>query len=810
MSTTRQALEAPSRVRIGNALGVFFVALSSLMLEITLTRVFSVTLWYHFGPLAVSLAMFGLGASGVFIYVLPGLFRPAALGRQLSIICTLFGISIAACCYVQLQISFNPSLSWSALATLTLLYIVTAIPFFLAGLCISLIFTHLPSQIGRLYFQDLVGAGLGCILAVALMSCFDAPTVVLLAAVAATLGGLCFATTDLNAPLNTIAAVCLAMIVLVLADSKLDWYRLNFGKGKVYTHPEYERWNSYSYVGVWPVRSDSRPSGWGLANTWRGAAPRERTIKIDAGAATVITEFDGDLAKVEHLKHDVTSIGHTLFTDHKVLIIGAGGGRDILAALAFGAKEVFALEYNRTVVEAVSRRFAQFGGGVYDLPQVHKIVAEGRSYVRRSDDTYDLIQLSLVDSWAANATGAYVMAENFLYTKEAFATYFDHLTPDGILSVTRFHVPQAPQLLRVVAIAADVLRDNGIEKPGDHLMVILKGIGGTVLMSKKPFTHIQTRAVANQARRSGFLIGWAPGRVLRSDFSALLNARNPQRLIDSFIFDISAPTDDKPFFFHMAKSARALRQTYEAAETARAKAWNVKWYGTFVLLAVLVIATAMALLCIVLPLFLRRADLVGISGKPASLGYFACLGVGFMLVEIPLIQRFTFFLGHPVFALSVVLFSLLVFAGIGSLLTSRMQARSPRSYLQRLLLVLIALLLAYNFLLPGFMDRFIAVSTMGRVTLAVVAMLPLGILIGMPLPLGMRLFGGPAPRLIPWLWGINGACSVFASLFAIALAMTIGFTWTMLTGTGIYLLALTLSRSKRISEAPLAAPLTAD
>ena len=789
--------EPAPQLRLGNALGVFFVALSTLVLEIALTRIFSVTLWYHFGGLAVSLAMFGVGASGVFVYVLPNLFKPAAMGRQLYRLGALFGVSIAVCSYLQLHIHFVPVFSLSSVAKLTLLYAVTAVPFFLSGLCISLIFTHLPAQIGKLYFMDLLGAGLGCILAVATMSVLTAPNVVLLSAVTAGLGSLCFATATNPAPIKRSLVLCAALLALLFTDVHLNVFRFDFAKGAVYERPEYERWNSYAYIGIWGARSEPRPSGWGLSETWRRPGPPERMLKIDAGCATVITEFTGDLGKVEHLKCDVASIGHYLFQDHQVLVIGAGGGRDVLASLGFGARAVHALEYNASIVEAVNDHFAAFSGRVYDLPRVHKIIAEGRSYVQRSPDAYDLIQLSLVDSWAANASGAYVMAENFLYTKEAFAAYFDRLTDQGVLSITRFYLPQAPQLLRVVSIAAEVLRQKGIARPENHLMVILKGRGGTVLISKPPFTPAQVQTVDQQVRRLQFNLAWAPGQTATNAFAQFLTAGDPKHVLADFVYDISAPTDDKPFFFHMANSLKALRHTLQLTGAGGPSAWNVKWYGTFVLLAVLLIATTLAILCILLPLYFKRADLRGLTGIGTSLGYFACLGVGFMLVEIPLMQRFTFFLGHPVYALSVILFSLLVFAGCGSLLSSRMRKRFTESYLRRSLLLLIVALVAYNLLLPAFMNHFLGLSTAGRITLAVLALLPLGLLLGMPLPLGMRVLAGRAPRLIPWLWGINGACSVFASLFAIALAMTVGFTWTMLVGTAAYLLALTLTRSYR-------------
>lgn len=792
-----------TQVRAGNALGVFLVALSTLMLEITLTRIFSVTLWYHFGALAVSLAMFGIGASGVFVYVLPGLFRREALGRQLSVLCTLFAISIAICFYIQLRIPFVPVLSLASLARLTLLYAITAVPFFMSGLCISVIFTHLPSQIGKLYFMDLLGAGLGCLFAVLAMSVLSAPNVVLVSATLAGIGGVSFAYAAGKAPVRRSVVLCIVLAALLPLNIHANLFRLEFVKGETYKQPEYERWNAYAYIGIWGALAKKRPFGWGMSKTWNGTTPRERLIRIDAGAATVITEFKGDLDEVDHLTYDVTSIGHYLFQDHSVLIIGAGGGRDILAALALGAGSVSGLEYNASIVEAVSDRYAEFSGQVYDLPGVKKIIAEGRSYIHSSADSFDLIQAALVDSWAASASGAFVMAENFLYTKEAFAAFLDRLTDDGVLSITRFNIPQAPQVLRTVSIAIEVLQDRGISRPQDHVMVITADRAGTVLVGKRPFTATQIQTIEREAQRLRFGVAWLPGKRPVGDLGALLSAEDPGRFISEFVYDISPPTDDRPFFFHMATTPKALRQSLMTAGVVKMGKFNVKWYGPLVLLAVLLVTTVLAVLCILVPLHLRRADVRGITGKGVSIGYFACLGIGFMLVEIPLMQRLTLLLGHPVYALSVVLFALLVFAGCGSLISSRMQAASAESCLRGILLLLIAVLCLYNFLVPTFVSRFIALRTGGRIALAVATLLPVGLLLGMPLPLGMRVLAARAPRLIPWVWGVNGACSVFASLFALALAMTVGFTWTMAVGTAVYLLALILTLRPSFRARPL-------
>lgn len=780
---------AARKPHAGTALGVFFVALATLVLEISLTRIFSVTLWYHFGAMAISLAMLGLGASAVLVYLNPSFFSRERVHRQLSTLCALFAATIAISFYLLLKIEFVPTFSPSSIANLALLYAVTALPFFFSGLCIALIFAHFADQIGRLYFVDLVGAGLGCLVAVVSMSRFPAPTVVLFASTCAGVGSICFSLVEDRRRSFLPAALTLGLLALVGINQRVGLYEISFVKGEDYARPEYEAWNSYAYVSVSEVRRGARPFGWGLSNAWHGPTPSQRMLKIDADAATPITEFTGDLSVADHILHDVSSIAHTILSDHKVLILGAGGGRDILAALAAGAVAVDALEYNRSVVEAVNERFADFSGGIYEQPGVRKIVAEGRSYVQRTDEHYDLIQASLVDSWAANASGAYVMAENFLYTREAFESYLEHLTDDGILSMTRFNFEKTPQGLRVLAIAREVLSDAGVQNPSDHLIVVRAGVIVTTLISKSPFRPDQIQMMRDWVDRLDFTLEWAPGESIKSVLGTLASTGDPENLIENFPLDISVTTDDRPFFFHMANSPSSFQYMREHAIDSD----DTKWYGTFVLLAVLVIATLFAILCIVVPLYtFRREDLQGVSERWPMLLYFSCLGIGFMLVEIPLMQRFTLFLGHPVYALSVVLFSLLLFAGCGSYLSTRWPSLDADRLARRSLALLLVLLLLYNFLLPTFMGFFLTAPISARIMLAALALLPLGILLGIPLPAGVAVLERRAVRMVPWAWGINGAWSVFASLFALAMAMTVGFRWTMLIGTASYAVAFAL------------------
>ena len=786
--------------------GIFLISLSIIMLELTLTRIFSVTMWYHFAFMSISIALFGIGVSGIYVYILPKKFPKEKVEQQLSMFALLFSISIEASFIIHLGIPFIPRVSLPAAVSLGLIYTTITIPFFFGGLCISLALTQFSGHVSKLYFSDLAGAGVGCMLLIPILSIFSAPNTIIIISIFACVGALIFNSPRKDRKIFQNCLVVLSLLVMLLL---LNMYSpiidIDFTKGRVETKKMFEKWNAFSRIAVYR-RWGGGMHGWGLSDRYEGYLPDQLVMNIDAGAATDIIKFDGDLTKMEYLKYDVTSLAFHLKKEGRIFIIGPGGGRDVLTALATGQKEIYGIEINPIIVDVVNKVYGSFTGFLYSLPKTHIIIDDARSCITRSEKKFDIIQASLIDTWAATSAGAYTLTENNLYTKEAFMDYFDHLNEDGILTFSRWYFKDVEaETIRLVSIALAAMNDMGIKTPGRHLIVAMKartkerygpdGVG-TMLWKKSPFTDSEIEAVENLCKKMGFEVIYTPLANKQNTISQLIGATNINKFWSSYPVDISASTDDKPFFFHVLRLKDFWKAPFPKTE---GEAWfKQNKFAIFTLVSLLCITGFLCLLFIFVPLWMfKKKDLKGIKGGINFLLYFGCLGLGFMMIEIPLLQRFILFLGHPIYALSVVFFSLLLFSGIGSFLTNFIKTERTRKALLFAILALVFLLTFYNLFLPLALKNLIGMGTSPRIMTSVLFLSPLGLLLGMPFPLGIKLVNQSAATIIPWLWGINGAMSVFASVFAIVVAMSFGFTIALWIGILSYLGAFFLIKFLR-------------
>src|SRR5262245_15273791 len=424
-------------------LGLFCTSLATLMYEILLTRVFSVTMLYHFAFVALSLAMFGMRAGALVVYLAPRVFQGPRLPTALALAALAFPIAIVLSFLTELSIPFRVHPSVVAIYAIAFTYVVVAVPFVVSGIAVCLALTGYPSSVSRLYAADLGGAALGCVLLIAVLDYSDAPTAVLWIACLASVGSVAFARDAGSHRLHLAAKTCaIALAIAASAHTVLVWrqfpvFRILYVKGSFEGRPLYEKWNSSSRVRVnGDVTADEPPQGWGLSRTLPDSLRvRQLQMDIDVAAGTVITGFDGDLGRLEHLRYDVTNIGYYVRTNPRVLVVGAGGGRDVLSALAFGAASVTAVEINKDIIRTVNGRFGDFSGHLDKNPRVRFVNDEARSFIAGSRERFDTIQISLIDTWAATAAGAFVLSENSLYTAEAWHTFLNHLTEDGMLSV---------------------------------------------------------------------------------------------------------------------------------------------------------------------------------------------------------------------------------------------------------------------------------------------------------------------------------------------------------------------------------------
>lgn len=762
--------------------GLFLITQATLMYEILLTRIFSVTMWYHFAFMAISIAMFGMTAGAVLVYFFPDYFRLEKTNHHLGLFSLLFALSTVISFWIDLRIPFITS---DQLRIVSFTYLVTAIPFVFSGICVSLALTRFPLQLSKLYAADLAGAAFGCVALIFSLRITDGPTTVLILTLLAAIASVLFLIEVQGRTLLRLAFVsCILLAVFTFVQYGTDLMKLHWAKGVVESKPLYEEWNSYSRVRVVEDSGPQRIFGWGLSPT----LPPIQTVKelkldIDAGAATVLTEFDGDINKLNFLKYDVTNMVHYIRPDSSVLVIGAGGGRDILSALVFKQNKVIGVEMNTDVLKAVNEKFADFTGHLYKHPKVSFVNEEARSYVAWQKQKFDIIQASLIDTYAATAAGAFVLSENSLYTLEAWKIFLNHLKPDGVLTFSRWYFPLPGQVYRLTSIATKALMELGIEKPRDHIVVVVGGQSqgvpmGTILVSKSAFTKKDLDTIENVVNKLQFRTVLSPSYSVDPIFAAIAAGTNFHSLAESFPLDISAPTDDRPFFFYMQKLKDAFTTDVpEQGEDA-----------LFVLGTLLILVLVLTSIFVFVPLFIKTKN-QKTKGSGSLILYFAAIGFGFLLIEISQMQRLTIFLGHPTYSLSVMLFALLLSSGIGSYLTQNIRIVTlKQDALPRFVILLIALILL-GLLTPYVSSVFQSYSNPIRILIAILLIFPAGLFMGMLFPLGMKMAAGDREPIKPWLWGINGATSVCASVLAVVISLSFGISAAFWSGVVFYIIA---------------------
>jgi spermidine synthase len=765
-------------------LGVFTTSMAGLVLEIALTRMFSVSLWHHLAFMVISTALLGFGASGAFLSISNFAFQHE-LHRVLALLSGLFSFSVLISLALMIRVPLDPLAINEPRHILYLLayYALVLLPFFFAGLTLGTALSRMAGQIGSLYFADLIGAGLGCLIVVGALSVLPGQGAVLLAAFLAALASLFYS----FLATRTLSILALVLIVglgalIPQADSLFPLYiprskLLGIALNPI-GHPElrilYTGWNPFSRIDViWEPNQGGYV--WGLSKHYGGYTPEQISILIDAAALTTVNRFNGDLAELEFTNYMPSSLAYQIAEQPSVLIIGPGGGLDVLAAFRNGASPIVGVEINPLIVDLMKGQFDDFAGGLYTVyPQIDIHIAEGRNFVRRSTDAYGVIQLSQVDTFAAASSAAYSLSENYLYTVEAFEGYYDHLNDDGYLTISRWYFEPPVQALRLVTIGATALEHRGVKEPWRHFVVVRSEDISTVMMKKTPFHQTEIARLQELCADRGFEILYVPGtRDKDSPFVGFLTSSPSEAFYRQIPFDVKPTTDDRPFFFEYY-------------------GWQNLGYfrsGKFTLIVILLQALLLSIGLILLPLWLLRRAELRTHGRWHWLIYFGCLGIGFIFIEVVLMQQLVLYLGHPTASISVVLFSLLSFSGLGSFISGRLQGNSRR-YLRVAIPALGAMGLIYTVILSPLALATLAWDFPWRVALSVILLAPLGLVMGMPFPLGIRLVDSFNNKLIPWAWGVNGCASVLGSILSVIIAMTWGFSTVLVLSALVYQVAL--------------------
>jgi hypothetical protein len=808
--------------------GMFCITAATLALQIIQTRILSVVLWYHLAFFVISMAMFGLTLGAVYIYLRGDRYTEETLSDDLAKLSAAFALSTAVSLGVQMTLAPVSGISVTALVIWVELAMCLFVPFFFSGAAVSLALTRSPFPIGIVYGVDLAGAAFGCICVLALLSFADGPSAVLYIASLAGISAVFFSNSEIGKASSgsrflsmlvewKYALVFLLMLVAIINNSVLDTIKLRpiVTKDRIElpTQPLlFEDWNSFSRIGVEQGRSYKFPRLWGASPTFKGLDEPlgVRYVHIDGLAGTPSYEVKGDLSRAEFLKYDVTNLAYYLPNLDNAAVVGVGAGRDLLSARVFGVSTVTGVEINPIFIDLLnpSHPLADYSG-IGSLAGVSFEVDEARSWFARSNESFDMIQMSLIDTWAATGAGAYTLTENGLYTVEAWNIFLRRLTEDGVFTVSRWYAPgNVNETGRMVSLAVATLMSRNVDDPAEHVYLVASDQVANMLISISPFSDATLETLERITRELQYDVLISPAETPKHDVLAnIIGSNSLQELNDytsALSLDLTPPTDNRPFFFNQLPLSNIgkVLELSTSARAAQAGVVNGNLYAVLTLLVLFVISLMFVLITIIVPL---RSAIVAAGHKLAWSGtaYFVLIGIGFMMIEIGLLQRLSVFLGHPVYSLSIVLFSMILFTGIGSMISEFFTLNKPgRIVLWSIATV--AYLISVTMWLSGILLSFDSASLVVRAAVCTILIAPAGLLMGYGFPTGMHLVSPVYDRQKPWFWGINGASGVLASAFAVTCSIAYGIDVTIIIGALCYLLlipaALTLSTASKYAK----------
>lgn len=723
---------------------VFLLTFSGLIFEIGLTRIYSATIWYHFAFLAVSVALLGWGLGGALLHAWR--HRMAATRENAALLAALYALAIPLCLWLMVQFPFR-------LQRLPLYFAAPLVPFLLAGMAVAMIFHLHRDGAARLYFADLAGAALGAVLVTVLLEEFGGEATLLLSTLPPLVAAACLT------PRGRVPATTGAALVAAVALLHVQTGALRVSPGSLKAMPRHmdqtpgarvmqTEWNSYSRIDA--VEGFAPPS---LARLY-----------IDADAWTDTLAWDGRIESLGPLRTWYRALPFRIAPrGGDTLVIGPGGGSDVLVALASGSRRVTVVEMNPLMIDFV-RHYGGRAGHLYDRPEVEVISDEGRTFISRTDRRFDTIFLGFVDTWASVASGGLSLSENYLYTTEALRAYHDRLTDGGVLAILRWEV----DLPGLVSNAVHVL---GVEAASTRLVAVIEDRAHDpdnppqmiFMLRRRPFTPAELDTVLSWPGSRPLLV---PGRHAEPPFDDLFAGRATlAQIADASPQRIGPVHDDSPFFF--------ARDKPFGLPAGLALGLGGIVAGAAVLLVILVAA--------------GRPRTHPTRAYRASVVYFACLGAGFIAIELALLQYFTLLVGHPVFTLSILLFTILASGGVGSRISAAVPMRAAC-----LAIACLGALTAWG--LPGLVHAALPLETPARIAIAMSVIAPLGLLMGMPFPQGLRRTGQGVLPPPPFYWGLNGVMSVIGSIATVLVAVHAGVQASMLAGCMCYLFAAAASR----------------
>ena len=787
--------------------GVFLITASVLVFQIVQTRVLSVIAWYYLAFFAISVAMLGMTAGAVWVYLRQARHRPEQLASTLADFALATAIAMPASLIVQFCLITSLAANLITLASWTLMMVAMAIPYFFAGIAVSLALTRSPFPVSQVYGVDLLGAAVGCVSVVGLLNVLTGPSTIVFAGLVSALAAWCFSMSA-PAPERERAhakrrffrplPVTLVLAALLLVDS-LTPIGLRPLMVKDHLEPRtlggrYEKWNSYSRIVA------NRPSPvpvaeymWSPSTLFKPPVPDPLKVglHIDGAAGTVMPHYDGTKASIEYLRYDMVNLAYNLPGLRKSAVVGVGGGRDVLSAHLFGVPEIVGVELNPIFIKLQTEHpFYKAFSGVTTLPNLRLYVDDARSWFASSQEHFDLIQMSMIDTWAATGAGAFSLSENGLYTLEGWRTFLGRLSDGGVFTVSRWYSPSdLNETGRMIALATAATLDAGHDDARPNMLVARSSNIATLVLAKRPFTAEQLKILEDEVARLQFDVLLSPNVEPKSELLAsIVRSRSIEdinRVAASAYLDLSVPTDNRPFFFNQLRFSEIPNATRRTLTREAGGVVTGNLFATIVLGLILLISALAVVGTIVVPL---RGAARDAEPRLVLLGtlYFSLIGLGFMFSEISLLQYFSVYLGHPVYSLGVCLFSLILASGIGSLVSGRFPLGTPRALAVWGLLVGGYLIVAQHSLTQLF-HATAAWHLPARIGVALAVLMPLGLLLGFAFPTGMRLIEAVDRKPTPWFWGINGATGVLASVLAIVIGIAFGINVTMVLAAVCYL-----------------------